>query len=152
MASCIRRSPPTRASVVHEGVDARVLDRTRIPEPVGVVVCDASFIGLAKVLPAALALAEPGADLVALVKPQFEVGPQRVGKGGIVAIRKPGRRRWPPCLPGWEARAGPFRTLRKARDRRGRQCRISAVGAPSLGEPADRRRADTKKAARRRAA
>jgi 23S rRNA (cytidine1920-2'-O)/16S rRNA (cytidine1409-2'-O)-methyltransferase len=70
--------------VVHEGVDARVLDRTRIPEPVGVVVCDASFIGLAKVLPAALALAEPGADLIALVKPQFEVGPQRVGKGGIV--------------------------------------------------------------------
>ncbi|MFM8375135.1 MAG: SAM-dependent methyltransferase, partial [Phenylobacterium sp.] len=55
-----------------------------VPEPPGVVVCDASFIGLAKVLPAALALAAPGAWLFALVKPQFEVGPDRVGKGGVV--------------------------------------------------------------------
>lgn len=79
---------PTMATdprvVAHEGVDARGLDRTRVPDPIGLVVCDASFIGLAKVLPAALALAEAGADLVALVKPQFEVGPERVGKRGIV--------------------------------------------------------------------
>jgi 23S rRNA (cytidine1920-2'-O)/16S rRNA (cytidine1409-2'-O)-methyltransferase len=67
-----------------EGVDARRLDRVFVPEPVGLIVCDASFIGLAKVLPAPMALAEPGADLVALVKPQFEVGPERVGKGGLV--------------------------------------------------------------------
>ena len=67
-----------------EGVDARRLDRVLVPEPVGVVVCDASFIGLAKVLPSALALAEVEADLIALVKPQFEVGPERVGKGGLV--------------------------------------------------------------------
>ena len=67
-----------------EGVDARGLDATLIPEPPGLIVCDASFIGLAKVLPAALALAAPGAHLVALVKPQFEVGPERVGKGGLV--------------------------------------------------------------------
>ena len=67
-----------------EATDARTLDRTRVPEPPQLVVCDASFIGLAKVLPAALALAAAGADLVALVKPQFEVGPERVGKGGIV--------------------------------------------------------------------
>jgi 23S rRNA (cytidine1920-2'-O)/16S rRNA (cytidine1409-2'-O)-methyltransferase len=67
-----------------EGVDARRLDSAFVPEPIGVVVCDASFIGLAKVLPAALGLAGPGADLVALVKPQFEVGPERVGKGGMV--------------------------------------------------------------------
>jgi 23S rRNA (cytidine1920-2'-O)/16S rRNA (cytidine1409-2'-O)-methyltransferase len=48
------------------------------------VVCDASFIGLETVLPAALALAKPGAVVVALIKPQFEVGKDRVGKGGVV--------------------------------------------------------------------
>jgi len=47
-------------------------------------VCDASFIGLETVLPASLALAAGGARLVALIKPQFEVGPARVGKGGVV--------------------------------------------------------------------
>ena len=67
-----------------EGTDARILDSAVIPEPPDLVVCDASFIGLAKVLPAALGLAAPAADLVALVKPQFEVGPERVGKGGVV--------------------------------------------------------------------
>ncbi|MBW3616251.1 MAG: TlyA family RNA methyltransferase [Proteobacteria bacterium] len=67
-----------------EGVDARRLDRVLVPEEVGLVVCDASFIGLAKVLGAALGLSAPGAELVALVKPQFEVGPERVGKGGLV--------------------------------------------------------------------
>ena len=48
------------------------------------MVCDASFIGLELVLPAALALARPGAHLIALIKPQFEVGKGRVGKGGVV--------------------------------------------------------------------
>jgi 23S rRNA (cytidine1920-2'-O)/16S rRNA (cytidine1409-2'-O)-methyltransferase len=67
-----------------EATDARSLDRSLIPEPVQLIVCDASFIGLAKVLPAALALAAEGADLIALVKPQFEVGPGQVGKGGVV--------------------------------------------------------------------
>jgi 23S rRNA (cytidine1920-2'-O)/16S rRNA (cytidine1409-2'-O)-methyltransferase len=67
-----------------EGTDARTLDARLVPIPPELVVCDASFIGLAKVLPAALALARPGADLVCLVKPQFEVGPERVGKGGLV--------------------------------------------------------------------
>ena len=67
-----------------EGLDARSLTAEVIPEPVELIVCDVSFIGLAKALPAALALAAPGADLVALVKPQFEVGPERVGKGGLV--------------------------------------------------------------------
>lgn len=70
--------------VALEGVDARTLDASLIPEPVDLVVCDASFIGLAKVLPAALRLARPGARLIALVKPQFEVGPAKVGKGGLV--------------------------------------------------------------------
>jgi 23S rRNA (cytidine1920-2'-O)/16S rRNA (cytidine1409-2'-O)-methyltransferase len=66
------------------GLDARDLTAEAIPEPPSLIVCDASFIGLAKVLPAALALAAPGAALVALVKPQFEVGPDHVGKGGLV--------------------------------------------------------------------
>jgi 23S rRNA (cytidine1920-2'-O)/16S rRNA (cytidine1409-2'-O)-methyltransferase len=67
-----------------EGLDARALTTDEVPEPPGLVVCDVSFIGLAKALPAALALAAEGADLVALVKPQFEAGREAVGKGGLV--------------------------------------------------------------------
>ena len=67
-----------------EGVDARNLDPHLIPVAPDLVVTDVSFIGLAKALPAALALAAGSADLVALVKPQFEVGPENVGKGGLV--------------------------------------------------------------------
>jgi len=67
-----------------EGVDVRALTAAEIIEAPQLVVCDVSFIGLAKALPQALALAADGADLVALVKPQFEVGPERVGKGGLV--------------------------------------------------------------------
>ena len=70
--------------VVHEQTNARNLDRTIVPEPVGIIVCDASFIGLAKVLASALDLARPGGKLVALVKPQFEAGRAEVGKGGVV--------------------------------------------------------------------
>ncbi len=70
--------------VVLEKTNARHLDAVLIPEPVDLVVCDASFIGLETVLPAALARARPGAALIALIKPQFEVGPGRVGKGGVV--------------------------------------------------------------------
>lgn len=70
--------------VVLERTNARHLDRTAVPEPVDLVVCDASFIGLRTVLPVPLALAKHGAYLVALIKPQFEVGRERVGKGGVV--------------------------------------------------------------------
>lgn len=70
--------------VVHDGVNARYLTMDGIGEPVDFITCDASFIGLATVLPAALALAGPRARLVALVKPQFEAGPGAVGKGGVV--------------------------------------------------------------------
>jgi 23S rRNA (cytidine1920-2'-O)/16S rRNA (cytidine1409-2'-O)-methyltransferase len=69
---------------VLERTNARMLDRAAIPEPPELIVCDASFIGLETVLPAALALAAPTATLVALIKPQFEVGKGRVGKGGVV--------------------------------------------------------------------
>ena len=67
-----------------QATDARALTAAEITEPPGLIVCDVSFIGLAKALPAALALAAPGADLICLVKPQFEVGPAAVGKGGVV--------------------------------------------------------------------
>ncbi|MBX3476536.1 MAG: TlyA family RNA methyltransferase [Brevundimonas sp.] len=68
-----------------EKTDARDLSPAVIPDPVDLIVCDASFIGLAKVLPAVLALARPGADLVTLVKPQFEMERrQDVGRGGVV--------------------------------------------------------------------
>lgn len=70
--------------VVLERTNARHLTQNEIPEPVDMIVCDASFIGLETVLPAALALARPDAELVALIKPQFEVGKGRVGKGGVV--------------------------------------------------------------------
>ena len=70
--------------VSREGVNARDLDADKVPEPPQVVVADVSFIGLKLALPAALAMAASGAWLVALVKPQFEVGRFAVGKGGIV--------------------------------------------------------------------
>ncbi len=70
--------------IVHEQTNARNLTRDIIPEPVDIIVCDASFIGLSKVLAAALGLAKPDAKLVALVKPQFEAGREEVGKGGVV--------------------------------------------------------------------
>jgi len=70
--------------IVLERVNARHLSATEMPEAPDIIVCDASFIGLETVLPAALALAKPRAKLVALIKPQFEVGPERVGKRGVV--------------------------------------------------------------------
>ena len=70
--------------VVEEQTNARTLDAGIIPEPVDIIVCDASFIGLAKVLDAPLKLAKRGARLVVLIKPQFEAGREEVGKGGVV--------------------------------------------------------------------
>ncbi len=70
--------------VVLERTNARHLAAEMLPGPPALVVCDASFIGLSTVLPRALDLAAPGADLVALIKPQFEAGPEAVGKGGVV--------------------------------------------------------------------
>jgi 23S rRNA (cytidine1920-2'-O)/16S rRNA (cytidine1409-2'-O)-methyltransferase len=70
--------------VALEECDARTLDHTLVPEAISAIVVDVSFISLRKVLPSALALAAPGCWIVALVKPQFEVGREGVGKGGIV--------------------------------------------------------------------
>jgi 23S rRNA (cytidine1920-2'-O)/16S rRNA (cytidine1409-2'-O)-methyltransferase len=70
--------------VVHEKTNARYLTGEVVTEPVDVIVCDASFISLAKVLDKALDFAKPGAGLIALVKPQFEAERGEIGKGGVV--------------------------------------------------------------------
>jgi len=70
--------------VVLEQTNARYLTSEHIPEPVDVITCDASFISLSKILELPLKLAKAGANLVALVKPQFEAGREEVGKGGVV--------------------------------------------------------------------
>lgn len=69
---------------VFEQTNARHLTKEQIPEQPDIVVCDASFISLAKVLERPLELASPAARLVALIKPQFEAGREEVGKGGVV--------------------------------------------------------------------
>lgn len=70
--------------IVHEQTSARILTAAHIPEMVQIIVCDASFIGLAKVLETPLSFASDGAQLIALIKPQFEAGRGEVGKGGVV--------------------------------------------------------------------
>ncbi|MAG95241.1 MAG: TlyA family RNA methyltransferase [Alphaproteobacteria bacterium] len=94
--------------VVLERTNARHLSDEQVPEPIDLIVCDASFIGLQTVLPAPLGLAAPGAALVALIKPQFEVGRDRVGKGGVVrdaALHDEvcaSLAEWLGTLPGWQ--------------------------------------------------
>ena len=66
-----------------EGLDARAVEATHVPDIVDLVVADLSFIGLAKALPAGLARLRPGGMLIALIKPQFEAGPN-AGKRGII--------------------------------------------------------------------
>ncbi len=93
--------------VVLERTNARNLTAELIPEAVDAVVCDASFIGLRTVLPASMTLAKPGAFLIALIKPQFEVGRDQVGKKGVV--RDPALHTevcdtistWLAAQPGW---------------------------------------------------
>ena len=93
--------------VVHEKTNARYLTREIIPDQIEALVCDASFIGLATLLPSPLALCAPGAWAVALIKPQFEAGPQAVGSKGVVrdpAIHQAVCDRitaWWSALPGW---------------------------------------------------
>ncbi|PZU11031.1 MAG: TlyA family rRNA (cytidine-2'-O)-methyltransferase [Sphingomonas sp.] len=70
--------------IVHEKTNARALTEAQVPEPIDIIVCDASFIALTKVLDRPLDFAGPDARLVALIKPQFEAGRDEVGKGGVV--------------------------------------------------------------------
>jgi 23S rRNA (cytidine1920-2'-O)/16S rRNA (cytidine1409-2'-O)-methyltransferase len=96
--------------VVLERTNARHLTAAEVPEPIGALVCDASFIGLRTVLPAGLALCAPNAWLIALIKPQFEVGRANVGKKGVV--RDPALHAqvcddisaWLTAEPGWTVR------------------------------------------------
>ena len=90
-----------------EGQDVRLLDAALVPEAAGAIVADVSFISLTQALPAAMALAAPGAWLAALIKPQFEAGRDDIGKGGIVrdeaarlrAVEKV--RAWLAAQSGW---------------------------------------------------
>jgi 23S rRNA (cytidine1920-2'-O)/16S rRNA (cytidine1409-2'-O)-methyltransferase len=70
--------------IVHEKINARYLTEEILPEAIDLIVCDASFIALAKVLDTALGFARAGGRLVALVKPQFEAERGEIGKGGVV--------------------------------------------------------------------
>jgi len=70
--------------IVHEQTSARILTDAHIPEPVDIIVCDASFISLAKVLEKPIGFAKPGAQMVALIKPQFEARREEVGKNGVI--------------------------------------------------------------------
>jgi 23S rRNA (cytidine1920-2'-O)/16S rRNA (cytidine1409-2'-O)-methyltransferase len=93
--------------VVHERTNARYLSRDAIADPIAALVCDASFIGLATLLPAPLGLCTQGAWAVALIKPQFEAGPGGVGRKGVVrdpAVHQAVCARiqdWWSALPGW---------------------------------------------------
>jgi 23S rRNA (cytidine1920-2'-O)/16S rRNA (cytidine1409-2'-O)-methyltransferase len=96
--------------VVLEKLNARFLASEHIPEPLDLVVSDVSFISLTKALPPALTKVKPGGQCVALIKPQFEAGPQHVEKGGVV--RDPAVHAavcaqisdWLSSLPGWQVR------------------------------------------------
>jgi 23S rRNA (cytidine1920-2'-O)/16S rRNA (cytidine1409-2'-O)-methyltransferase len=93
--------------IVYEKTNARHLTAAIVPDSIEALVCDASFIGLATVLPAPLSLCAPGAWAIALIKPQFEAGPGQVGRKGVV--RDPDVhaevcdriRNWWANLPGW---------------------------------------------------
>jgi 23S rRNA (cytidine1920-2'-O)/16S rRNA (cytidine1409-2'-O)-methyltransferase len=103
LAWSLRNDP--RVTVM-ERVNARYLEAAQLDEAPEVLVCDASFIGLQVVLPQPLSLCAPGAWAVALIKPQFEVGPA-IAKGGVVrdaAVHRSVCRKieeWWGALPGW---------------------------------------------------
>jgi len=93
--------------LVRERTNARLITAEDVPEPVTALVCDASFIGLAAVLPASLGLCAPGAWAIALIKPQFEAAPHEIGPRGVVldpGVRAAACERieaWWSKLPGW---------------------------------------------------
>jgi len=94
--------------IVLERTNARHLTNEEVPEDIDFICCDASFIGLQTVLPASMALATNGAKLIALIKPQFEVGKGQVGKKGVVrdpALHQEVCERtsdWMNALPDWQ--------------------------------------------------
>jgi 23S rRNA (cytidine1920-2'-O)/16S rRNA (cytidine1409-2'-O)-methyltransferase len=103
----IRQNPVVE---VLERTNARNLSADQITDPIDLIVCDTSFIGLQTVLPVAMSLVAPGAHLIALIKPQFEVDKGKVGKGGVVAEPELHRevcdkiQCWLSGLAGWSVR------------------------------------------------
>jgi 23S rRNA (cytidine1920-2'-O)/16S rRNA (cytidine1409-2'-O)-methyltransferase len=89
MAEALRAD---RRVTLLEGLNARDLSREHVPDDVLLIVCDVSFISLKLALPPAMALVSSGAQLIALIKPQFEVGRENVGKGGVVTDETQHRR------------------------------------------------------------
>ena len=81
LASILRNEPRV---VSHEGTHAKDITRALIPEPLDLIVCDVSFISVTKALPPALELANDDARLITLLKPQFELGREAIGKNGRV--------------------------------------------------------------------
>jgi 23S rRNA (cytidine1920-2'-O)/16S rRNA (cytidine1409-2'-O)-methyltransferase len=81
MAWKVRQDPRV---VVIERVNLREMDPSLVPERIDIIVIDVSFISLEKVIPSLMRFLRPGGEIVALIKPQFEVGKGQVGKGGIV--------------------------------------------------------------------
>lgn len=94
--------------VVLERTNARYLTRAIIPDPIEILACDASFIGLRTLLPAPLALCAPRAYAVALIKPQFEAPRETVGKNGVIRDKQvhdtviSGIEAWWRGLSGWK--------------------------------------------------
>src|SRR3954451_444037 len=109
-----------RRVTVLDRVNARTLDCATLPYRPGLVVADVSFISLRKVLPAVLACAPESFDCLALVKPQFELGPERVGKGGVVRAAAD-RRAALLAVAGWASAAGLSR----------RGCALSRLPGPA---------------------
>lgn len=101
--------------VALEGQHINRLASSAVPEPIDLATADVSFISLEKVLPAIRAFLRPGGDLLAMVKPQFEVGPGAVGKGGVV--RDPALRRAAVDSVARAARAAGFEVLGEAESR-----------------------------------
>ena len=123
-------SARTRASSCTNRPVRAILTAAQMPEPVDLVVCDASFIGLAKVLRGAAALRRRARGLVALIKPQFEAGRGEVGKGGVVrdpAVHRARLRRGAPMADGggWTVEGSSQKPDHRARG----QCRIPDRGA-----------------------
>ena len=91
------RADPRVVSLERQNL--RLLPREAIPEPIDLITLDLSFISLTLVLPRLLEFLRPGGEILAMVKPQFEVGKGKVGKGGVVRDRDCSRRRWPKWRP-----------------------------------------------------
>lgn len=131
--------------VVHEKTNARYISGATIADPIGALVCDASFIGLATLLPAPLSLCGPGAWAVALIKPQFEAGPEAVGRKGVVrdpAVHHAVCERvcaWWSGLPGWRVLGVTESPVTGPEGNRefliGAACISRAVGTAEVGEP-----------------